>query len=65
MMHAMAAGCCCSTRNEGDGHFREVHEQVADLPITGWALSIGAGDLNNDGWPDIYVANDFGAATCI
>jgi enediyne biosynthesis protein E4 len=46
--------------NEGNGHFREVHEQVG-LTDTGWALSIGAGDLNNDGWPDIYVANDFGA----
>lgn len=46
--------------NEGDGRFREVHQELG-LLHTGWALSIAAGDLNNDGWPDIYVANDFGA----
>jgi len=46
--------------NEGNGHFREIHEE-AGLTSTGWALAIGAADLNNDGWPDIYIANDFGA----
>ncbi len=46
--------------NEGNGHFREMHEELG-LTSTGWALAIGAADLNNDGWPDIYVANDFGA----
>ena len=46
--------------NEGDGHFREVHKELG-LTSTGWALAIGSADLDNDGWPDIYVANDFGA----
>jgi hypothetical protein len=46
--------------NEGNGRFREMHEELG-LTSTGWALAIGAADLNNDGWPDIYVANDFGA----
>ena len=23
----------------------------------GWAVSVS--DFNNDGWPDVYVANDF------
>jgi Na+-translocating ferredoxin:NAD+ oxidoreductase RnfD subunit len=25
-----------------------------------WTIAIGAGDLNGDGWPDLYLANDFG-----
>lgn len=27
---------------------------------TGWTLALGAADLNQDGYPEIYVANDFG-----
>lgn len=27
---------------------------------TRWSLAVGAADLNRDGWPDLYVANDFG-----
>ena len=23
------------------------------------ALGLGIGDLNNDGWPDVYVCTDF------
>jgi Na+-translocating ferredoxin:NAD+ oxidoreductase RnfD subunit len=25
-----------------------------------WTVAIGAGDLDGDGWPDLYFANDFG-----
>ena len=45
--------------NDGNGHFSEVHEKLGMIH-TGFALALGAGDLNNDGWPDLYVANDFG-----
>ena len=29
------------------------------LPDLGFGLNAQVGDLNNDGWPDIYVSNDF------
>jgi hypothetical protein len=45
--------------NDGGGHFSEVHDLLG-MKHTGFALAIGAADLNDDGWPDLYVANDFG-----
>ncbi|MBM7589696.1 CRTAC1 family protein [Brevibacillus fulvus] len=46
-------------RNNGDGTFTDVSQEmkVAD---TGWTLATGSADINNDGWPDLYNANDFG-----
>lgn len=51
-------------RNEGDpnhtGHpvFKDVTMQ-AGIKEDGFGLGVVSGDFNNDGWPDIYVANDF------
>jgi hypothetical protein len=46
-------------RNNGDGTFTDVSvEMGVDDP--GWTLATGAADINNDGWPDIFNANDFG-----
>lgn len=45
--------------NNGDGTFTDVSEEMG-VDDTGWTLSTGAADLNRDGWPDIYNANDFG-----
>jgi hypothetical protein len=44
--------------NNGDGTFTDVsHKAGIDNP-QGRAMGLTAGDYDNDGWPDIYVAND-------
>jgi hypothetical protein len=51
-------------RNNGDGTFTDVSSQAGILDTIGtYALSVTVSDLDNDGWPDIYVANDSTAAT--
>jgi hypothetical protein len=46
--------------NDGNGHFTDVSEKAG---IFGGEIAFGLGvvvsDVNRDGWPDIYVANDF------
>ncbi len=50
--------------NNGDGTFTDVSERAGIWNTTGtYALSLQVADLDNDGWPDIYVANDSTAAT--
>ncbi len=46
-------------RNDG-GSFRDVSlgAGLYTNPL-GYGLGVSIGDLNNDGWPDIYIANDF------
>jgi enediyne biosynthesis protein E4 len=46
--------------NLGHNRFEDVTDKLG-LGYTGWTLAVGAADLDNDGWPDLYVANDFGA----
>jgi enediyne biosynthesis protein E4 len=57
--HAANGGLNMLYRNRGDGTFQDVTQEVG-LHFTGWTLAVGAGDLNNDSWPDLYLANDFG-----
>jgi len=46
-------------RNENN-HFTDVTEEAGIYSSSiGFGLGIAVGDLNRDGWPDIYVANDF------
>ena len=45
-------------RNNGDGTFSNVSREAGIL-IEGYGLGVGVADFNKDGWPDIYVANDF------
>lgn len=45
-------------RNNGDGTFSDISAE-AGMQIEGYGLGIGITDINKDGWPDVYVANDF------
>ncbi len=46
-------------RND-DGHFTDVSEEAGIYgSIIGFGLGVTVGDLNKDGWQDIYVSNDF------
>ena len=51
-------------RNKGDGTFEDVSRKAGMFTALGtYALGCAAADLDGDGWPDIYVANDSTAAT--
>ncbi|MCH8824411.1 MAG: CRTAC1 family protein [Planctomycetes bacterium] len=45
-------------RNNGDGTFEDVSESAGIAAELGNGLGVLVSDFNNDGWPDIYVAND-------
>lgn len=42
-----------------NGHFVDVTKKAGLLSYAAFGLSAGIFDFNQDGWPDIYVANDF------
>jgi tetratricopeptide (TPR) repeat protein len=43
-------------RNLGDGHFADV-TALAQIAENGYSQGIAVGDIDNDGFPDIYVGN--------
>lgn len=45
-------------RNEGNGKFKDVTLE-AGITVEGFGLGLAIGDLNKDGYPDIYVSNDY------
>jgi len=48
-------------RNNRDGTFRDVTAQSGlNQNNTRYSFCCGWGDFNRDGWPDLYVVNDFG-----
>ena len=47
--------------NNRDGTFRDVTRQtLLDKNNTRYSFCCGWSDYNNDGWPDLFVVNDFG-----
>jgi tetratricopeptide (TPR) repeat protein len=48
-------------RNNRDGSFRDVTKETnLDRNNTRFSFCCGWGDSDGDGWPDLYVVNDFG-----
>ena len=45
-------------RNNGDGTFSDV-SAMCGIDHKAFGLSATASDVNNDGWPDVFIANDF------
>jgi len=49
---------CPTLYRNDNGHFTEI-STLAGLKEKGYGLGICISDLNQDGWPDIYITNDF------
>jgi enediyne biosynthesis protein E4 len=48
----------CNDSDSSGIHFTDVSKQVG-IQTEGWGLGITVTDINQDGYPDIYVTNDF------
>ena len=45
--------------NIGGGRFEDVTDRMG-VGSTRWTLAAAAADFNGDGWPDLFLANDYG-----
>jgi hypothetical protein len=45
--------------NLGGGKFEDVTDRMG-VGSTRWTMAAASADFNDDGWPDIYLANDYG-----
>ncbi|PIP94196.1 MAG: hypothetical protein COW00_13285 [Bdellovibrio sp. CG12_big_fil_rev_8_21_14_0_65_39_13] len=43
-----------------DSGFKKLDEVALNMSETRWTMAIGTADFNQDGWTDLYMANDFG-----
>ncbi|WP_299129108.1 FG-GAP-like repeat-containing protein [uncultured Winogradskyella sp.] len=50
-------------RNDGS-RFTKITE-ASGVKLYSLSLSVTASDLNEDGWPDLYISNDFGTPDCL
>jgi len=48
-------------RNQGDGTFADVTAAMG-IDSTRWTLAVGAADLFGSGYPDLFLANDYGVS---
>lgn len=55
---AYRGATCWLFRNRGDGAFEDVTAKAGILDTTCKSLGVAMVDFDNDGWPDIFVAND-------
>lgn len=44
-----------------NGGFEFLEPKALGMPETKWTMAIATADFNQDGWIDLYMANDFGA----
>lgn len=51
-------------KNLGNGRFRDVTEET-DTGSTRWSLAVSSADFDSDGWPDLFIANDFGTESLL
>ncbi len=46
--------------NNDKGHFHDITTQAGIVNTSlSYGLAAGISDINNDGWPDIYISNDY------
>jgi hypothetical protein len=46
---------CALFRGDGRGHFRDV-TAASGIETRGWGMGVAVGDVDNDGWEDIFLA---------